>query len=319
MVRRSPCETYIKFLISHPDRNQSLAIKDVVRRQQLDCPSTDYVERLRKEMRVPEDFRPHDKLHRPSFSFIMKHKLLGFYHPDPDARVAHQLLQNARAKEAIETSVLVGDTDAFIARRLATLDIPVTLKAVKFYKLFYWDISLVDETEIRALLTMRMDYLAFPDAGVDGSFTVTSDHRLQHEALKRAKYKDPRLLAMSMTSSPMSGILNQLRLGLLPNKVEISRLAQATRTAALVRSFESVIAGGPTGGADSRDYALTMKMMSELITEIGDPDVDLQKQLNQLAVRTSTARVPQLKELGGEFTTDMGPAVVEGRPVKEGQ
>ena len=46
MIRHSPAELYVKYLVCHPDGYTTDAIRDIVRGQDLDYPSDDYVDRI---------------------------------------------------------------------------------------------------------------------------------------------------------------------------------------------------------------------------------------------------------------------------------
>lgn len=167
MIRRSPCELYIKFLAVHPDNYNDDAIRDCVRGQQLDYLGHEYLHRLRKKLRVPVPFYPNNRLHEPSRKFLLRHRIFGFFHPDDDALASHQLLQKPRAKELIETMTIAGEPPALISHRLRHVGITTTVRAVKRYCSFYWDLSLVDSTELRALLRMRIEYPRYRDDGME--------------------------------------------------------------------------------------------------------------------------------------------------------
>ena len=58
-----------------------------------------------------------------------------------------------------------------------------------------------------------------------------------------------------------------------------------------------------------RDYTLGAKLMGELIQELGSPEEELKKGLQQLALKNQDAQLPMLSELsGGSHTTDLQPS-----------
>ena len=87
----------------------------------------------------------------------------------------------------------------------------------------------------------------------------------------------------------------------------LAKLANATRVAATVRAFESSMDGGSQGAVRARDYATVAKTMSEMIVDLGSPDLELQKELQQLALATDDAGVPHIGELEGTHTVDLEP------------
>lgn len=303
MIRRSPCELYITFLLVHPDRYSTRAIRDIVRSQQLDYPHDEYVEMLRNRMRIPAPFYPSNKLHRRSYLFVMKKRLMGFFHPDEASLAAHELLKKPRAKELIETMSITGDSPAIIAHRLVDQGFDATTLIVERYCQFYWNLNLVDATELRALLRMRVDSIKYRD---DGN-PLTNDQLLQSRALDKVRYQDPRSMMMEMPVTPMAGLMNQLRMGLMPSQVELARLTQATQMAATVRVFETVMRGGPTAALHGRDYAVIAKTMSEMLEDMGSPDLELQRELQQLKLKTDTQAITHVGELEGEFSVEMEP------------
>lgn len=310
MIRRSPCELYIKFLLCHPDGYTIDTARAIVYKQQLDWADDSYALGLKDRMNIPVPFYPMNLAHKPSVRFVHKEKLAGFFTPDEPARNAHKFVQDARAKETIETMALAKDPPAFIAHRLRTLGIPCKVLDVQRYLTYYWDLNLVDTLEINALLQMRREaVLAYP-SGPNNEPTVHD--RMQYAALNKVKYRDPRSMVLSMPVSPIAGLMNQLRQGIMPKRVELAAVAKAAQMAATFRVFEATMVGGPGGGAATRDYALGAKMMGELIQELGSPEAELQKGLQQLALKNEDAHLPLLSELsGGNHTTDLQPVAAE--------
>lgn len=315
MIRRSPCEVYLKFLVTNPENMSVDRIRENIKSCHLDYPSDEYVLGLREQLSPPSIFRPNERTHAQSFNFLLRHKLIGFYHVDDASMLAHRyMLQSARAKELIETSTIAGDTPAAIANRLKAMNIPSTSEAIQRYQLYYWNLSLVDSVELNALLQMR-----YTRDGVGGANDgeLSPYQKLQKNAMKEASYKDPRITMARIASTPVAGILNQMREGFMPTRADVSKMASALRVAAIARAFEGILEQRPDA-ISIQSYALTAKLMSEVIESVGDPSAGLQKQLQQLSVRTDTERVPTLLQLSaGRHTTDLGPRIVDGQPVKE--
>ncbi len=293
MIRRSPCELYIKSLLVHPDNYSLEALRAIVVGQDLDYPSDDYVESLRDQMRKPRPFYPENKLHLSSVRFLRKERIIGFYHPDKISKKAHALLQDAHSKELIETMSLVGDSPEFIAHRVRLLGSPCDPTVLQQYYGFYWNLRLVDSTEINALLRMRP--MRVLDA--DDAVGPTRDQVLQSDAIRRAAYQDPRRMAAQRPHSPMASLMNQLRMGLMPSQVELARLLSATRLGAIARADEAIHNGSRQDAAAARDYVFTAKLITEMIADIGSPDMELQRDLQQLMLETESERLPNMAQL----------------------
>lgn len=307
MIRRSPAELYIKYLIVHPDSYTDDAIRDIVRGQQLDYIGHGYLQQLRKKMRIPVPFYPNNRLHSSSKRLLILHKILGFFHPDEEALAAHHLLQKPRAKELIETMTISGESHALIIHRLRDLGLTTTMRAVKRYCDFYWNISLVDSTELRALLRMRVEHLRYRDDGME----PLPEQRLQMFAMNKVQYQDPRRIMIDMPVTAMAGLMNRMRMGMMPSQVELARLVTATCVAASVRCFETTMAGGPQGALQAVGYATVAKTMSDMIADLGSPDIELQKELQQLALTTDDSMVPYIGELEGTHTVNLEPQTIE--------
>jgi hypothetical protein len=109
-----------------------------------------------------------------------------------------------------------------------------------------------------------------------------------------------------MAATPLTAsIMNTLRMGLLPSNMDISRLTEATRAAAISGALDMAVRGLPEQG---RDYALMGKMMTEILESIGDPSNDLQEGLAKLSLDTDSHDIPTLKQLSdGAHTLSLEP------------
>jgi hypothetical protein len=308
VIRRSPCERYIKYLLVHPDGYSTDAVRDIVRSQGLDYLSDDHTNKLGEQLKKhkPVPFKPLNLRHGRSRRFLSKEQVYGFFHPDEPSVIAHNLLEKSRAKEVIEAMSMVGEAPAFISHRVKLLGLKCTPKAIERYMHFYWDTNLVDSTELRALMRMRTEWMQVPRDAMG----LHPDQWLQYDSLKKAAYKDPRRMLMEMPVTPVAGMLGQMRLGLMPSQVDLSRIAETARNAATGRVLESMITGAPHDAARGRDYAMVSIMMSELIEKVGNPDTALQEELKKVALEMEDGPVPHIAELpsGDTFTTDMLPS-----------
>lgn len=309
VIRRSPCEQYIKFLLVHPDHYTTAMIREIVLTKGLDYIGDIYAKRLLTQMRVPDPFKPLNKLHANSQNFIMREGLAGFFYPTAPDNLAAQLLENAKAKELIETLTLAGEKPAFIVAYLERKDgIRATSEALRRYCKYYWNLKLLDQTELRGLIRMRADVIITlgkePDA----------DEHAQFSVMKSAQYRDPRRLVVESPITPVAAMLNRMRLGIMPSQLELSRMASAARVAATARTLESLLNDAPNSATNARDYSQVSSSMTELIQALGSPDAELQKELQQLQLATDHSELPHIAELSdGHHTTDLNPReVIEG-------
>lgn len=285
MIRRSPCEAYLKYLVVHPDGYDTKTIRELVLAQHLDWLGEPYLKRLRQTCIPPTPFFPEDRLHTRSARFIRKERIESIFHPDDAMQAANQILHNSRAKELVENMIISNAHPAWVCtclRRQLQMDVPDD--AIVRYKHYYFNIDLIDSTELKALIALRVDS--------DGS--TDADEQKVGAALVSVSKSDTRRLT-AMASTPITAnIMNTLRMGLLPTRLDIARLADATRAAALAGGLDMAIRGLPTQG---RDYALMGKMMTEILESVGDPSNDLQAGLSKLMLDTESEPSPTLEEL----------------------
>ena len=98
----------------------------------------------------------------------------------------------------------------------------------------------------------------------------------------------------------------------MPSKVDLSRLAHATRVAASLRAYDATMSYAPTAAQTGRDFAVVARVMTDLINEIGNPDIELQRELQQLSLQTENVRTPMLSQLSdGNHTMDLQPLRVD--------
>ncbi len=210
---------------------------------------------------------------------------------------AFKLLEDARAKELIETMLISRSNPTWVVSALSKAGIPSTVEVIHLYKKHFWDIDLLDSTELKALLQLRI------------SVEFSSDiHQL--DAMFRGSRSDPRLAAAEMPIASLATMLNMMRMGFMPSHVEVTRLAATTRTAAAVRTLESVMRGGPYDAERGQGYANIAMIMTNMIESIGSPEEELQYQMSML-LRTDDAPPPNIHQLtGGQHTVDVQPIPV---------
>lgn len=305
MVRHSPCKKYIEHLLVHPDGYTDDSIVQILRQKQLDFISTTYLERLRAELIPPDPFRPYDETHLPSKRFITAKGLYYLYFPDEATRKAVQVLEEPRAKELMETMLITFDPPALIAQRLSKLWKPCSLEVPKRYKFFFFDMDMVDSTELNAILALRADFVHRDSNHEDDQV---------RGAVKMVAYSDPRRVMARYPNTEMAGVLNAMRMGYMPNRMELSRVLQATRVGATLRANALVMHGtGLKSAEEAQAWASVAKISNEMLNDVGSPDADLQRELQTLALATDTSTVPYIGRLsGGSHTVDLQPIDTEG-------
>jgi hypothetical protein len=284
-IRRSPAEYYLKYLVVHPDDYANEQIRNLLQMQQLDFIGMPYLDRLRMSLATPAPFYPEDRNHKRSQTFLFKERIWGLFHPDEDVLGAQAVLDKPRVKETLEAllvSLATPEYTAAVLRSRAGID--MTSRSVQLYKHFFFNTDLVDSIELQALLETRVGITDLSDPDVNR----------QQTALLAASARDPRRLAARVSVSPLAGLMNSMRMGYLPTNLNISKLAAATRAAALVQTHHAAMTGS---SERTRDFALATKMMSEILENVGDASQDLQGDLAQMLLATEHTEVPHIDDL----------------------
>lgn len=295
MPNRSPCERYLKYLITHPDKFTTEYIKKLVKSQSLDYIGNSYTEQLRMACLPPVPFYPEDSTHKPSTRFLIKEEIESIYRPDDAMRSANRLLITPQAKELIETMLITSAAPAWICHALKRRSINAVPLAIERFAHYFFDTKMVDADQLRTLINIRSIREATTDPDEQN---FNSQFAYAHRAGNR----------VAATTSPIASLgtlLSTMRLGIMPSQIDISKLAIAARSASLVGAIESALAKKPEM---ARDYSLAAKMLTEIIEQIGNVDDDLQQGLSRLLLATDDRPIPNLKQLsGGEHTLDLQP------------
>jgi hypothetical protein len=280
----------------HPENYPDDQIREIVLEKELDFIGMNYLHRLRRSCAPPIPFYPHDRYHPVSFRFLAQHQILYFFHPDRNAKRAHQLLEIPRAKEVIEASTITGHEAGWISAVLKRQGVRCTAEAVSLFQNFYWNLDLIDRADIPTLLSCRANVA--PNGDPD-------EQALLAASLGKRNTTDLRLLA-SFNSTPVAGILHELRMGQMPANAELARIASASRLTATAGVLDALNKG--QSAERCRDLALTAKIMSEMMELVGDPEAELQETFRALQLETDDQPVPEIKKLtDGRHTVDLQP------------
>jgi hypothetical protein len=299
MRLRSPAENYIKYLSVHPDKFSTVAIKDRLLDAGLDFISDRYLESVRAKLRPPDPFFPNDRGHAASFGFIVRERINRMFQPDVAMKTALELLDTPRAKEFVEAMVLVhvplSQIASFITKRRS---IHCTVPALEVYVHYFWNIDLLDSTQMRLLLDLRTDLIA----------DAVPELKDKKKLLTRAYYKDPRKVAADLPYSPTTAMLAQMRLGVKPGKSEIALRMQETRDIAWLRAAEAAQTDGPGDSQKFLNYANGGRILEELLQLVVKPEDQLREQLSAITLRTDLQPVPSVHALSaGNHTTEIAP------------
>jgi hypothetical protein len=299
MYLRSPAEYYIKYLLVHPDKYDTAAIKKRLLREGLDFISAEYIADLRADLRPPTPFYPEEEGHLPSLKFVIQERIQRMFQRTLEMKMALELLRTPRAKEFAEAMLLVqvplSAIASFITRNRGVYTTPA---ALELYQHYFWNVNLLDSTQWRVLLQMRVenavdDVPAFAD---------------KKKVLMSAYYKDPRKVAADMPFSPTTATLAQMRLGMKLGKLELSQKMMELRDIAVMRAVEAAHQDGPGDSQKFLNYITGSRILEELLQMVVKPEDEMRAQLQSIALRTNPVSMPSVHQLtGGNHTVDVAP------------
>ncbi len=300
MIQRSPAERYFKYLIAHPSCYDNRYIEGVAKTLSLDYLGESYLQAVRGRIRPPVPFLPEDRQHRASQRFLTKELLDKAFNPDADMTLALKILQTPRLRELVETMVISGAPDAAITMALkARYHKRYTESSVRYFKHYFWDISHLDTTQVRTLLELRFN----------GALrNATGPEAAQYAVANKLRHTDPRVVASRMPVSPLTALLAQMQLGILPKDVDLAKVVETTRMAATLRTMEATLQGGPAGVQMAQGFAIVADVMTRLMDSVVRPDEQLRKDLQKITVATTPGKLPLLAKLsGGHHTVSLQP------------
>lgn len=299
MRLRSPAEFYIRYLVCHPDKFSTPAIKERLIDEGLDFISDAYIDSLRAKMKPPKPFFPTDPSHVPSYRFIIKEQINRIFQPDVPMRIAREVLDTPRAKEFVESMLLAHVPLSAITGAITQRHrIRCTVDAIEAYRHYFWNTDLLDSSQMRVLLQLRIDIAA----------ENVPELKDRKKILTSAYYKDPRKVAADLPYSPTTALLAQLRLGVKPGRAEIALRMMETRDIAWVRAIEAAQTDGPGDDQKFVNYVNGGRMLEELLQMVAKPEDQLRKQLSAIGLRTELAPVVSVHALsGGQHTVEVAP------------
>lgn len=298
MIRRSPAELYLKYLVLHPKGHTNEQIREICQFAQLDALGNWYLNRLRQELDPPEPFRPFDKNDKNSYRFLLSTGLSGIFHPDAAGKKAFEILKTPRIKEFVESS-LISNVNPVAIAMAATRQyrFECDSRAIERYKSFFWNIDLLDTTELRALLQLRIDAL---------EDHANAEIKSQHAAVKTASYKDSRRAAADLPVSPISAMIAQMRMGLSPSVIDLPKIILQSKNLAGIRTYEALQNNGRGDSTRALDFSGVLERLVNVAKEMEDPDGDLREQLATITMRNDDAALPTIHQLSqGRHTAEV--------------
>lgn len=299
MIKHSPAENYLKYLLAHPGCYDDLYIRDVARELGLDILGDWYMQWLRQRVKPPSPFYP-EANHRPSVLFMQREQLTSAFVPDDAMNQAMRILSRPRPRETLETMVLSGaDNESITLAMTRRHKLRATELTIARYRHYFWNVEMLDSTQMRALLDMRnTELLESPSKDVKNQFA----------SLNRMRHSDPRSIAARLPQSPVTSLIAQMSAGVMPKRMDINAVLDVAlvQTIARVAQYSSV--GSPIDATMQQMYATTVETIQRIKETIGNPEEKLRDDLNRISVATTPHKVPTIHQLSdGKHTTALQP------------
>jgi hypothetical protein len=298
MIRRSPAEVYIKYLILHPRRYSNEDIRDILEFAQLDFVGNWYVDKIRGTLTPPDPFHPFDAKHALSSRYLLAQGLAWIFHPDEHGRRAFTILERPRIKEFVETMVVANAPAVAISHACTKQHrFECSSVVIERYRYFFWNVDLVDSTELRALLQLRFD-----NVETHRNPEVASTYK----AVRSASYKDARKTAADLPFSPLSAMIAQMRMGASPSKLDVAMVLHYSQKMAVARLAESLSNNAKGDSSRALDFSTVIEKVTNSIEKIVTPDAQLRDQLAAIAMRTDDTPLPSIHALSlGRHTVEV--------------
>ncbi len=300
MNLRSPAELYVKYLLAHPARYSTAMVRKCLEELSIFYLGDDYVEYLRSRMVIPDPFHPQNKMHQKSHRFLLAENIRSLFIPTHDTKLALKLVEKPRVKEFVETMLLSHAPVAAISTRVLALGTQATPAAINEYKKYFWNTDLLTSTQFRTILEMELNQNI-----LDNDLPQVADRK---RAMKKASYLDPRKLAADLPSSPITALMAQMRMGVMPNRMELGKIVESAQAMGSLKVLEAIMFGSPQDSSRALNYSMVVKNMTEVLESVVKPDEHLREQLQAIALRTEAAPVPSIHTLSaGRHTVDVLP------------
>lgn len=295
MVRRSPAELYLKYLIVRHESSSDKQIADIARAQHLDPLGAFYIARLRRDVVTPVPFYPENKQHKASFRFLMAKGLFAFFWPNQHVTTALNLLKHPQAKELIEQMLLSRSPVNWIVGALQREGYRASDKAVVYYKSFFFNVDLVDDLEMRTLLRLRFQ--------ATQSATDPDVARME-AAYEKEAWSDPRTAVAAAPIRSLATLMTSVRMGLLPDNASLAKVLATARYVTVVRSIEAAVRNGQYDAERSQAYMSVAAAANTILESVGSPEEDFQSKLSSIRLQTEEGELPMLEDVSRGIHTD---------------
>jgi hypothetical protein len=290
LIRRSTAEYYIKYLLLHPRGFSDEQVEGEILGRGLDLPNKKAIKSLRGTLSPSLPFRPFDRTDVQSQCFISKHGIHSMFFRTREVAEAFTVLTHPRLKELVEGTLISGAHPSIISKLAYKHfpDSPVSMKGISKYRHYFWNLDLVDATELRALIKHRGDS---PD-----------------DAFSREHKRDSRVVAADLPYGPASLVLSTARMGISPIQIDYAEMLSRMRIIAASKGYQAVCGDNWRDMEKARNCIAMVQGINEVLEKTARPEQVLVEKFHSLELTQDSHRLPHIRELSaGRHTTDLQP------------
>jgi hypothetical protein len=282
MNRQSPAERCIRAIILEGHANA--VVHRWLGRHRIDRVDDDYMDELRREMVLPDPFRPEDVTDVPSQRVLAEYSAVPWFRLDDEMKAARRLLRWGRAREVAEAMLISGAPTSWISKELRRNEQVVSPRAIEMFAGYFFNVSTLDNSDLVRFLADRR--------GV---------------SVAELDPEDVRVVAARSRGTGLGLVGTLMRLGRMPSNLELSTVLASARTAASVSTLDAIVRGRPRR---AERFASVARSVNEMLGAVGDPQEGLLERLSSVNMITDTAALPLIDELG-EHSDGMEPVTRE--------
>jgi hypothetical protein len=251
---------------------------------------------------IPKNFRLRSSTSNEALEAL---GILPFTKNTPEAEGALGVLHHARVRVVVEAGQILGVPTGALVRTIgAFLNYQTTPEILELYGNAFFDAHGVTRSQLQVHAHQRAR-LALTRAAPDG------DDKM---AARRAIAGDPRVLAASLPSSPMSWPVVLLACGYSPARRELADVVGELTGLAAAHASESLLRGGRGDERRGASYVGLLRDLHELQQMCVTPEAEISRKLSAFQVLHSSQKlktVAQLREGGDAVTVDVQPLTVD--------
>lgn len=279
----------------------------------LPAPADAILNAIRSAFDLPRVFNPTSRTHKASRAFILGSDCWPLFEQHDMREQALRILRAPRVREVVESGALLGVPHAAVVTTLAThLRLTdVTSGALQIYGSAFFETSRFTRAQLKIVVQQSVRQAVVRVAGgeEDGP------------PVRRALSSDPRMVAVSLPSSPVAWNAVLMAMGFAPGRFELAKIVDQLETVAATRAAQALLRGGRDDERRAEGFTRVLRGLREIHGGAVSPDDELKNKLMQFKMQNDTSPVVGINELrrrGEEVTTDlvppMDPHVERGDP-----